>query len=247
MKPTPHVPLRGVSVRYRAFWVAVGVFSLLSLGSPGVVEEAAAGGYGIQPGDWMVTGNAGCTMSFVYDGVGALAGKVYMGTAAHCVGSVGQRSSTTAYGEFGTVAFRRSSGSAALDYAFIEVDPALHAEVVPWVRGHPGMPNGVTDHVDTLAGEPVFISGYGLGFSTTYLTREQRVGVLTYDSPNVYRLYGPIIWGDSGGPILHWTGKALGIVSRLNLAGGMEEGPTVQKILADSAAQGFTVQIRLAV
>ena len=98
---------------------------------------------------------------------------------------------------------------------------------------------------DTLNGDTIQLSGYGVGYDTTPTTQEKRQAIMGFDDAELYDVSGPIHWGDSGGPLVHVkTGKALGIVSRLCAGLCSEEGPTVQGILAKAAASGFPVTLR---
>ncbi|MDQ1710855.1 MAG: hypothetical protein QOE45_305 [Frankiaceae bacterium] len=210
---------------------------------PGTPASAANGF--LQPGDYMVAGNAACTTNFVYDGTGSLAGKVYLGTAAHCVTSVGQDVADVNGVVWGDVALIGDANATAPDYAFIEVRAAHVSRVRAAVKGHPNMPTGVTTSTETAAGDLVQISGYGLGFDFSTLTEENREAVLTSDNASTHNVAGPIDFGDSGGPLVHVaTGKALGIVSRLCTGACTETGPTVQGLLALAAGRGFTVTLR---
>ena len=108
------------------------------------------------------------------------------------------------------------------------------------VKGWPAYPKGSTVPADTLTGDSIQLSGYGLGYGTTQPTQEQRTAIMGFDDASTYDVSGPIHWGDSGGPLVHKrTGKALGIVSRLCAGACSEEGPTVQGILAKAAAAGY--------
>ncbi len=184
-------------------------------------------------------------MNFVYDGVGSLAGNVYIGTAAHCVSRVGQEVSTAGYNRFGTVAFIGNEDNVNWDFAFIKVKPAFEQYVSAGVKGHPSMPTGYTVPRDTIIGDSVQVSGFGMGYGWTTYTQENRVATFQYDDHQQYRVSGPIHWGDSGGPLVHIpTDKALGIVSRLCLGTCTEYGPSVQGILAKAADSGFPVELR---
>ena len=210
---------------------------------PGLPAQAA-GGF-LQPGDYMVAGSSACTTNFVYDGTGALAGKVYLGTAAHCVTNVGQDVSDENGTVWGDVALIGDENATAPDYAFIEVRAAHVSRVRAWVKGHPSYPTGVTTSGSTALGDLVQISGYGLGFDISTPTQESRVAVLTGDDAETHDVLGPIDFGDSGGPLVHVaTGRALGIVSRLCVGVCSETGPTVEGLLAKAAARGFTVTLR---
>jgi hypothetical protein len=195
----------------------------------------------LQPGAYHETDAGSCTLNFVYDG----GGSTYLGTAAHCVESVGQRVRDIEGAEFGSVAFIGDANSTAWDFAFIRVDAEDLGRVSAAVKGHPAFPTGSTVAADTLTGDQIQLSGYGLGYDTTPTTQERRRAVMGFDDAELYTVTGPIHWGDSGGPLVHiGTGKALGIVSRLCAGTCSEEGPTVQGILAKAAARGFPVSLR---
>ena len=194
-----------------------------------------------QPGAYHETDAGSCTLNFAYTG----SGKTYLGTAAHCVDSVGQRVRDIEGVEFGSVAFIGNADTTAWDFAFIEVDAEDLGRVSPAVKGHPAFPKGSTVPADTLTGDQIQLSGYGLGYGTTKPTQEQRQAIMGFDDASTYDVSGPIHWGDSGGPLVHIrTGKALGIVSRLCAGACSEEGPTVQGILAKAASRGFPVTLR---
>ncbi|HVF33556.1 MAG TPA: trypsin-like serine protease [Acidimicrobiales bacterium] len=231
-----------MTIRRITLLLAAVASTLIGIGAQG---PAVAAGEPIQPGVEIVTGDAGCTLNFIYDGTGDLAGKVYGGTAAHCVSAVGQSSQLGTGETFGTVALVGDENSTVADYAFIEILPALHSRVNPAMKGHPSYPRGVTTAAETTIGDVVQLSGYGLGFGLTKPTQEQRVGVVSADDHEMHMVVAPLIFGDSGGPLVHVpTGKAWGIVSRLCLGVCEEEGPTVAGLLAKAAARGFTVQLR---
>lgn len=199
----------------------------------------------IQPGDEISTSVGGCTLNFIYDGTGAQAGKVYGGTAAHCVSSVGQDVQLGSGETFGDVALIGDEDSTVADYAFIEIRAAFLDRVSAAVKGHPAYPTGVARAAETAVGDTVQLSGYGVGFGLTAPTQEERIGVITYDDAEEHEVVAPLIFGDSGGPLVHIeTGKAYGIVSRLCIGVCEEEGPTVEGLLAKAAARGFTVTLR---
>jgi hypothetical protein len=208
----------------------------------------------IQPGDLY---NGVCTLNFVFDGAGALAGNVYIGTAAHCVfDGVGEDASTTGNSNFGDVVFLGDVGEdengvpgVQSDFALIQVRAAFEERVVADVRGHPGMPTGHTLSTATAAGDRLLLSGYGMGFDLTGATRENRTGVLTGDTPREYTADTLAVNGDSGGPVLRADGKALGVISQYNfvdLPPSTDVGPTVQGILAELSALGYPVTLRTA-
>jgi Trypsin len=197
----------------------------------------------IQPGAYHETDVGACTLNFVYDGSGG----PYMGTAAHCVEAVGDDVRDENGAVFGDVAAIGDADATATDWALIRVRPGFVGHVNPSVKGHPQYPTGVTTAPETAVGDQVQLSGYGLGFDLTPLTREQRRGALTFDDRETHEVLATLIFGDSGGPLVHIaTGKALGIVSRLCIGLCEEEGPTVEGILAKAAAAGFPVSVRTA-
>jgi trypsin-like peptidase len=206
-----------------------------------VLPSAASAAVTLQPGAYHETDAGSCTLNFVYTG----GGKTYLGTAAHCVASIGQPVRDIEGTAFGKVAFIGDQNTTAWDFAFIEVDPEDLGRVSPAVKGWPAFPKGATTPAETLFGDSIQLSGYGLGYDTTPATQEQRRAVMGSDDASVYTVSGPIHWGDSGGPLVHIaTGKALGIVSRLCAGTCSEEGPTVQGIIAKAASRGFAVSLR---
>lgn len=223
------------------------LLAALALGAvvvPGTPASAAVDP--LQPGDFMLAGDAGCTTNFVYDGTGSLAGNVYLGTAAHCVASVGQDVEDINGVTWGDVALIGNANSAAPDYAFILVREAHEDRVSAAVKGHPTYPTGVTTSAETVLGDLVQVSGYGLGFDLVAPTQERRVAVLMSDTASTHSVTGPIDFGDSGGPLVHVeTGKALGIVSRACVGSVCSEtGPTVEGLLELARLRGFTVDLR---
>ncbi len=209
----------------------------LAIALPGAAQAAVT----LQPGAYMETDAGSCTLNFAYAG----GGKTYLGTAAHCVSSLGQPVRDIDGTAFGTVAFIGDQNVTQNDFAFIAVDPEDLGRVSAAVKGYPQYPKGSTVPADTLAGDAIQLSGYGLGYDTTPTTQEKRQAVMGSDTTELYDVTGPIHWGDSGGPLVHVrTGKALGIVSRLCAGACSEEGPTVQGILAKAAAAGFPVTLR---
>jgi hypothetical protein len=209
----------------------------LAIALPGAAQAAVT----LQPGAYHETDAGSCTLNFAYSG----GGKTYLGTAAHCVASIGQPVRDIEGTTFGKVAYIGNADVTEWDFAFIEVDAEDLGRVSPAVKGHPAYPKGSTVPSDTLTGDAIQLSGYGLGYDTTPATQERRQAIMGFDNTELYDVSGPIHWGDSGGPLVHiGTGKALGIVSRLCAGACSEEGPTVQGILAKAAAGGFPVTLR---
>jgi hypothetical protein len=212
-----------------------------TIGVAAALPAAAQAAVTLQPGAYHETDAGSCTLNFAYNGGGG----TLLGTAAHCVESVGQRVRDIEGVEFGSVAFIGDANSTEWDFAFIRVDAEDVGRVSPAVKGHPTFPRGSTTAAETLTCDQIQLSGYGLGYGTNPATQEQRRAVMGFDDAELYTVSGPIHWGDSGGPLVHiGTGKALGIVSRLCAGTCSEEGPTVQGILAKAAARGFPVTLR---
>jgi hypothetical protein len=211
---------------------------VVAIALPGAAQAAVT----LQPGAYHETDAGSCTLNFAYSGSG---GQTYLGTAAHCVANVGQRVRDIEGVEFGSVAFIGDANTTEWDFAFIQVDAEDLSRVSAAVKGHPAYPKGSTVPADTLTGDTIQLSGYGLGYGTTPTTQEKRTAIMGFDNTELYDVSGPIHWGDSGGPLVHVrTGKALGIVSRLCAGACSEEGPTVQGILAKAASRGFPVTLR---
>lgn len=207
----------------------------------------------IQPGDLY---NEICTLNFVFDGEGALAGKVYIGTAAHCVERVGEPASTPGAAKFGKVVYTgdfdgdgNGVPGVQMDFALIEVFAAFHARVLPDVLGHAGMPTGYTTSETTSTGDLLYISGHGMAVGTLAPTRENRTGVLVSDTSEGFVADTLAVWGDSGGGILHFDGRAMGVVSQYAFGAtppATDEGPTVEGILAEMESLGYPLRLRTA-
>ena len=223
----------------------VAAAALAASGLATTPSAQAAGGF-IQPGDYITMGGLACTLNFIFDGTGTKAGKTYAGTASHCVDGmpIGQDIRNSAGTVFGDLVARGNSASTTDDWAIIEVRTGIPVKAA--VKGNTSYPTGVTTAPETTIGDQIQISGYGMGFDTTNVTQERRIGILTQDSASLHQFIGPVIFGDSGGPLVHIrTGKAWGIVSRLCVGSPCwEMGPTVEYMISRAAAQGFTMTIR---
>ena len=224
-----------------------------------LVLPPLAGAASLQPGALMTTTVGSCTLNFVFDGAGTQTGKVFLGTAAHCVDAVG---STVQDGDgvtFGKVAAIGDYPDAVSeDFALIEVATASVSRVAPEMKGHPTYPTGVAASTEVAVGDLLQISGYGDGFEETQPTREGRVATYGGGDDSVLTMFGPIIFGDSGGPIVHIdTGKALGL-NHGYCIGLCDEnpllpyqpvvltGPTIAGVIAKAGLAGFPITIRAA-
>ena len=243
--------------------LTLGLIAGLLYGGGGPVSAAAA----IQPGSRITSGSSACTMNFIYRDVvsetttsttsGAyrrttettdLTGDsqiteepaLYAGTAGHCVSGVGARVSN-ADGSFGTVAFSVHNDSD--DFAFIKIDRDKEHLVNPTMLGFDG-PTGVISGSDARPGDAAHVYGHGLVFGETELTRP-RTGILNAADSFRYRATLPIIFGDSGGPVLHEDGSALGIVVHLTATGDLStmDGNTVERALTVAAENGLNLEV----
>lgn len=176
--------------------------------------EARAHHYApIQPGAQMVE-PAGCTMNYVYEDQ---FGTTYIGTAGHCVGfREGEEVELADVGLIGEVVWVPSRRTGA-DFALVEIDPALLDQVSPALR-HWGGPTGVLRQEEFLPGIPMVQYGYGIGFGFTEPTRA-RAGFLELFSETTchYRADVPAIFGDSGSATMTADGRAVGVVTNLDL------------------------------
>jgi hypothetical protein len=229
------------------------LIALLALVVPGSARAAAP--ELLQPGIYLEnTAGSGCTANFVYDGLDTAYGRVFLGTAAHCVTRRGE--TITSGGEaIGTVAAVGTAGTTATDWSLIEVAPALRDRVVPWLVGHPDLPHGTPlTPAEAAAGDSVQFDGYGQGFHLLAPTRESRTGVLESFTDAEVRIAGPASTGDSGGPAVHLpSGRPLAILTALQGYAHSDDdetvianvtGPTTTGILAAAASAGVPVRLR---
>ena len=170
--------------------------------------------------------------------------RLYAGTAGHCVKGVGARVSTND-GPFGTVAFSvlTEDGDAFDDIAFIEIDREKERLVNPKMLGFNG-PTGLISGKDAKPGDTVHVYGNGLLVGETELTRP-RSGSLKYSDSNYYGATLPAIFGDSGGPVLHKSGAALGIVDHLVISTDLTtlNGNTVERALSLAKNAGLNLEL----
>jgi hypothetical protein len=229
------------------------VAAVLAATTLGVVAPAlpASAAPVIQPGASLEFGNSFCTMNWVYNGAD---GSTYVGAARHCTTGVGQEvdlatgSLGTPIERIGTVTYT----SAALDFLLIRVDAGVLGQVSAAMAGHPAIPTGVSTTSTAAVGDVVQYSGHGVGFDETAPTQQQRVGVLGFNDGSQHYSYGAVTPGDSGGPVADVTdgNKALGIVDTVGVAVVNntpqvgEGGVSLQGLLADAAANGFSVSLR---
>jgi hypothetical protein len=235
----------------------------------GLPTTAAAQEQPIQPG-MPVIAELGCTLGYVYDGLGPITGKTYISTSAHCVAGKGQAVMDGDEQVFGRVAFLPAGGYADApvgtedpsptpqDFALIEIYGSALPRVNPSVAGIPEAPAGLTAPGDVATGDQILFSGSSTAFYTHDSTREPRSGTLKYQDDEDFAVVAPITGGDSGGPIIEAaTGRAIGTFASTcagadvifrpdNDACPGSEGPTTGGTLAKAAAAGMPVRLRLA-
>lgn len=207
----------------------------------------------IQPGQEFSTALGSCTLNFAYNGTGAKAGRVFVGAAAHCFTGLGQSASAPGLPAFGTVvymgdySYREGSYNNGIpgtqvDFALIEVDSAYYSKVKGEVLGHPGMPTAVKAHSAVRVGDRFDFSGNGVGFAATKPTREMRFGIYHTGNTGNWGAIAPILPGDSGGPVLHQDGRAVGVVAYLGGFG--VGGPWLDTAMTESGAAGWPIALR---
>jgi hypothetical protein len=208
---------------------ATGEIEFASLDEAKLRPGASLGGY--------------CTFNFVFT---APNGSAYVGTAAHCTDGPGERVELGDGTPVGTVAFDSDDASVTdrLDFALVELDADMLAATNPTVQGFEG-PTGVSDPVEVSRGDGVGFHGHGVVLGETEATRD-REGVLVEATSTEYRADMPAVNGDSGSPVLHESGDALGIVSRYGAADApptTDVGPTVAWIVDLLGEAGWQVSL----
>jgi hypothetical protein len=194
---------------------------------------------GIRPGAWMIS-PAGCTMNYVFgnatgnvplkvSGPVALAVKggkrrarvrtgsgVYIGTAGHCTEVGDEVTLIAAPGVLMNIGRTVKSIDDGIgnDFALVEVRPEM-VEFVNPSMAHVGGPTGARDSV---FGDPVVHTGHGLVIGTGGTPRP---GLVTWEGADSgpeadgYGWSGAAIFGDSGSPVRHADGVAVGNLTHL--------------------------------
>lgn len=232
------------------------------LAVPSQAEPILEPGRGlIQPGMLVkLHGEPQCTGGFVYDGVGKLKGRVYLGLAAHCVeaeiGAVITDERNRLVGK--VVISHWPYQSFADDWAFVEIDRAAYSRVSPAMAGHPTMPTGIGTTETVAIGHRAQLSGWGYLTEHTTMLREQRSGVINGFSKDLWHIEAVASNGDSGGPAADLdNGLALGSVSNfcvplpIGTSDGFQPGctiygPTTVGIIERARKKGFPVTLRTA-
>jgi hypothetical protein len=216
------------------------VLAALAL-SPAASAWAPAATAAIHPGVQTFTQGAQCTSNFIFsDG-----SNVYVGQAAHCSGTggntatdgctsgslpIGTKVDVTGASKQGTLVYNswltmqgKGEGNADTcaynDLALVQLDPSDVANVNPSVPGFGG-PTGVAE-APTSAGATVYTYGNSeLRGGVTKLSPKQGVVVQQQGngwSRDVYTVT-PGIPGDSGSGFVDSSGKAIGVLSTVQIA-----------------------------
>jgi hypothetical protein len=175
------------------------------------VDAPLPGVVGIRPGSWMIE-PYGCTMNFVFRKSGAYA----IGTAGHCVDSVGQHvvlltlapgTNTPVLVDIGTVIVRHNNGIGD-DFALVSIRPELYSWVSPTIAAVGG-PCGA---YHGSGPETVWHYGHGLALGTGGTPRS---GVALTWRTDAFGWIGLAIFGDSGSPVRVTTLRAAGDLTHL--------------------------------
>jgi hypothetical protein len=151
----------------------------------------------------------GCTANFVYKG----GSQFYIGTAGHCVDSVGQsiymQVSTPGIGasiaNVGTVS-QFVNGGVGNDYAVIAIRPGFTVD--------PKIPTGGPNGIYTGCG-PTVVRHYGHGYGVAVAQGKQEGGLATNWYDTSYGWTGVGAPGDSGSAVLTYDGLAAGDFTHL--------------------------------
>jgi hypothetical protein len=194
---------------------------------------------GIRPGAWMIS-PAGCTMNFVFGsaagnlpknlsaprraaarllGRAASGGGTYIGTAGHCTKVGDEVTLIAAPGILMNIGRTVKSVNAGIgnDFALVKVRPQMVQYVNPSMA-HVGGPTGSKTPV---FGDPVVHTGHGTVIGTGGTPRP---GVVTWEGAdqgrevNGYGWHGAALFGDSGSPVRHANGLAVGNLTHLVIA-----------------------------
>jgi hypothetical protein len=166
---------------------------------------------GIRPGSWMIAPH-GCTMNFVFTQGGAYG----IGTAGHCVDTVGQHvilltlapgTSDPVLVDIGTVVARHENGIGD-DFALVSINPVLF----PWVSGTTALVGGPCGAYTGSGPETVAHYGHGTALGTG---GTPRVGVALTWQADYFAWDGAAIFGDSGSPVRVTDFKAAGDLTHL--------------------------------
>lgn len=213
---------------------------VLSILAAAVAAPAAAQESTVQPGVRLVAGDASCTLAFVI----ASAESLYISTAGHCIED-GQDAEADGVGIIGRAAFRIDEGEGR-DFALIRLLPEHWARVEPEVL-HWGGPTGVFrtpgEHMDEVR-----FFGHGVVFGETEAT-QPRTGIgPSWEGAGDFYFKGAGVPGDSGSPVLHESGQAIGVLNTVRAAvdANTNGGTHIDAGLALAAEAGIAGKLVLA-
>lgn len=185
--------------------------------TPALLPDPSGPCPGIRPGARM-NEPAGCTYNFVFTDD---AGKLYIGTAGHCVDGIGQRASAAGVGEFGTVAYAIAT-DVGTDFAIIAIDQDKYDQVTP-AMCHWGGPTRADPDAVTL-GTGTKHYGHGLVLGQNDATRARQGALIVWEKA-YWRATNAVTGGDSGSPMLLHDGSAVGVVTHLSASFSYPDHP----------------------
>lgn len=218
-------------------------WSLLLFGLVAIAGTAAACD-GLSPGDQLETDAGLCTLGFLVADPNGL----YFTTAGHCI-DVDQVARSPDVGEFGRGVFHYlepdndspQDGSPGDDFGLIRIHEGAYASLNPKMCGWAG-PTGI--YTDTPGGGMLRLYGHGLVFGEFQQTRAREATLIENDGDAFY-FVGPGVPGDSGSAVLHEDGRAMGVLTHLQIGGTSTNGGThLDRGFRLAADAGFT-QLRL--
>ncbi len=196
----------------------------------------------LRPGSEARIGDVGCTFDWLF--VDPANGTYFVGIAAHCTDRVGQNVSLVGEGVVGSVVYDSDDAEGAderVDFSLVRLAEGMNLLAHPRMLGNEG-PTGFVGCGDggAGAGDQIRLHGHGLVVGETPATQD-RDGVLTFCDSGEYGAATAAIFGDSGGPVLHESGRALGIVSGIAVTVPPSEliGPTLPFIFQELGKAGF--------
>lgn len=213
--------------------VRVGL-ALACVALPVAATSAVAGPVQPHPGDAItVQGGGGCTLGFLFAGSD---GASYMSTAGHCVGGDERPKRTwakdagplvsTDQGPIGRVVFAEDTKDPDVrddyDFALVRLDPRVKGS--PAIRSY-GVPTGIND---AQATGPEVLRIYGHGLVVSQVSRGRELFAPNTRNKNHVYAHGPVLFGDSGAPVIDEEGRAVGTVLGAGLRVG--SGDTVNDV-----------------
>ena len=179
--------------------------------SPGPISN-------LQPGAAVRSQGGQCSFNFLFQGGD---GRRYMGTAGHCIlGNDGERSWQAGSGpvardslgrRVGEFAYAVHRSSTDLDFALVRLDGNVRAlPRLPQFGGPSGISN---ERVST----PVLLHYCGSGVAVGTLVSCRSGIALSMGDPNHIYMEGLSTFGDSGGPVVTASRRAVGLIVTLGL------------------------------